>query len=90
MRFWIDSVRWGCLVGVLAHIPAQLVLMQLSSLNSIFLIGVSQLIYIVPLAILAARNSAREMVKGLLIVAGITFLLNAACFGVVFAMLDNF
>ena len=47
-------------------------------------LGVSQFAYIVPLAILAKRNEAPEMAKGLLIAAGVTFLLNAACFGAVF------
>ncbi len=89
MKFWNDSVGWGFLVGVLAHIPVQLVLLPLTSGMSLVAIGLSQLIYIVPLAILAARNSAREMTKGLLIAAGITFLLNAVCFGIVLKSLAD-
>lgn len=47
-----------------------------------FFIGIAQLVYVIP-ALIIARNR-RGIMQGLLIGAGITFLLNAACFGFVF------
>ena len=46
-------------------------------------IGVSQWIYIIPAIVLAFAKGKSHLVKGLLIGAGITFLLNAACAGAV-------
>ncbi len=50
----------GFLVGALTHLPAQVVLAATTGG-----IGVTQLVYLVPLALLAVRNSAPEMAKGL-------------------------
>jgi hypothetical protein len=44
-------------------------------------IGVVQLVYIIPAIIFCRKNTG--MVQGLLIAAGIIFLLNAACFGLI-------
>ena len=50
----------------------------------LWIIGLSQLLYIVP-AILIARGRGRPgIVRGLIIGASLTFLLNAACFGFIF------
>lgn len=46
-----------------------------------FFIGVAQLIYLIP-ALILFRNR-KGVFQGLLIGAGVTFLLNAACFGLV-------
>jgi hypothetical protein len=46
-----------------------------------FGIGIAQLLYIIPAVIICRNNTG--MVHGLLIAAGITFLLNAACYGLV-------
>lgn len=46
-----------------------------------FAIGVVQLVYMIPALILVRHN--RGMVQGMLIAMGITFLVNAACFGYV-------
>jgi hypothetical protein len=48
-----------------------------------FFIGVAQLVYIIPALIICRKNTG--MVQGLLIGAGITLLLNAACFGIMTA-----
>jgi len=45
------------------------------------LIGVVQLVYIIPALIICRKNTG--MVQGILIAAGVTFLLNVACFGFV-------
>lgn len=47
-----------------------------------FGIGIVQFLYLIPALILCRKNSGMQ--QGILIAAGITFLLNAACFGFVF------
>lgn len=44
-------------------------------------IGVSQFLLLGPVLYMARRAQKMELFKGLLIAAGIVFLLNAACFG---------
>ena len=44
-----------------------------------FFIGIAQLIYLIPAFLIFHKK--RGIIQGLLIGAGITFLLNAACFG---------
>ncbi|MFC0211811.1 hypothetical protein ACFFK0_04965 [Paenibacillus chartarius] len=51
-----------------------------------FGIGIVQFLYLIP-AMIFLRNRP-GMVQGLLIVLGVTFLLNAACFGYVFIALN--
>ena len=51
---------------------------------SVFVIGLSQLVYMIPAIILAFSKGKPQLGKGFLIGAGITFLLNAACFGLIF------
>ena len=47
-------------------------------------IGISQLVYMVPAIIISFAKGKPQLGKGFLIGAGITFLLNAACFGLIF------
>lgn len=49
----------------------------------LFGIGVIQALWIVPLWLSFKRRGETESAKGVLLAAGITFLLNAACWGVV-------
>jgi hypothetical protein len=46
----------------------------------LFFFGLAQLIYVVPLALRMRRRSKTEMMKGVIIAATFTFLLNSACF----------
>lgn len=46
-----------------------------------FGVGVTQLVYMIPALILARKHQG--IMQGMLIAMGITFLLNAACFGIV-------
>ncbi|WP_419871196.1 hypothetical protein [Candidatus Pristimantibacillus sp. PTI5] len=46
-----------------------------------FLIGIAQIIYLLPALLIFHKKSG--IVQGLLLGAGITFLLNATCFGLV-------
>jgi hypothetical protein len=45
-------------------------------------VGVTQLVYLGPAALFAFSMKRHRTLTGILIVAGITFLLNATCFGV--------
>ena len=64
-------------IGLLAVLHLLLFIFPFSFL----FIGVAQLVYLIPVLIYFRKN--KGMVQGLLIGAGITFLLNAACFGLV-------
>jgi hypothetical protein len=83
------SAWWGIGLTLLLHllqIPMAILVIALSSDPYAFLIplifwGVSQLIYIIPALIIAYYAKKPHIVKGLLIGASISFLLNAACAG---------
>jgi hypothetical protein len=47
------------------------------------LIGLTQLVYMVPAIVIALRRGRTSLAKGLIIGAAVTFLLNAACWGAV-------
>ena len=64
----------------LIQIPLALATVALS----LIFIGASQLAYIIPAIIIVKRKGRPGMVKGLIIGASITFLLNAACTGLIF------
>lgn len=57
---------------------------------SLVLIGLIQLFYIIPAIIIANVKGRKGIVQGLLIGAGITFLVNAACFGIVLSMFASY
>ena len=52
-------------------------------------IGLTQLLYVIPAIIIASRKGRKGIVKGLIIMAGITFLLNAACWGFMLAVFTS-
>ena len=54
------------------------------ALFAFFGIGIAQLVYVVPLLIWTRSKGERSTFKGIVIAASVTFLLNAACFGVLF------
>jgi hypothetical protein len=56
---------------------------------SVFLIGVTQVVYVVPAAIISWKHGNRNVSKGVMIGAGITVLLNATCTAIVFGSLGN-
>jgi Na+/proline symporter len=51
---------------------------------AVLFIGVSQLLYIVPAVVIARRRGRPGLAKGLIIGAALTFLLNSACWFVVY------
>jgi len=72
--------RVGIFAGWVAL--AQVVLGLATGGVSVFFVGVSQLLAVVPLAIYAAKKKDNLLLKVTLIGAGVVFMLNAACFGV--------
>jgi hypothetical protein len=57
---------------------------DLPFLFPIFFIGISQLLYMLPAILIAQGKDRPQLAKGFMIGAAITFLLNAACTGLVF------
>jgi hypothetical protein len=76
----------------LAQVPTAFILLTiLSGERGLYLtflplryIGLSQLVYMIPVILIARRKGETQTFKGLIIGASITFLLNAACNGLVF------
>lgn len=55
--------------------------------NFILFIGVFQLIYVIPLVVIAKVKRKTAFIKGAIVAASLTFLLNATCFGLfIFAL----
>jgi hypothetical protein len=86
------SQQWeiwrGIGLALLLHL-IQIPFAFVTSFFSLIFIGVSQLVYLIP-AILHYRSLGRRcVVKGLIIAAAITFLLNATCTAIFFAALSN-
>ena len=81
LAFSIGSVILGIvintrLVGMVANI----------AIFSIFGIGIAQLAYIIPLIIYLARRQAWALMKGVIIGAILTFLLNGGCWFLLYAV----
>jgi hypothetical protein len=74
--------------GIGAGLNILLMVAVAAMVNPIVLIGAGlvQLVWIVPMYLSFRRQGATETAKGILLAAGIVFLLNAACFGLVMTM----
>ena len=77
------SVSWGVRQVVLLHV-LQLPVAAMSIGLSLAVMSVSQLIYVIPALIIARRKGHEDTVKGIIIAASVTALLNIACTGYVF------
>lgn len=90
-----DSVQAGIALTVLLHILAYFVFVAVVALLDfndslrpilvLLFVGVLQLVYMLPAYLIAISRKRRLTARGLLIGATVTFLLNAACFGVALA-----
>jgi hypothetical protein len=78
----------GIGLGLLPQL-IQIPLAAVTSLISLVFIGVSQLLYIIPVIVIYGRRRRPGIVKGLAIAAALTFLLNGACAAIFFAMLAS-
>ena len=77
------SVAWGIGQVVLLHV-VQLPVAAMTIGLSLAVMSVSQLIYVIPALIIARRKGHEDTVKGIIIAASVTALLNIACTGYVF------
>ena len=75
----IHEVWKGIGLTVLLHL-IQLLFFRITFAPAWF-IGITQLVYIVPAILFFRKRGRTGIVKGLIIGAAITFLLNVACFG---------
>jgi hypothetical protein len=80
-----DSVGSGLLRLLLLH----LFQIPLSVVGGPVWIGLSQLVYVIPQHFAYAKRGQKECLRGLWLGAGITFLLNAGCFGIVLFQLSH-
>ena len=77
------SVAWGVGQVLLLHV-LQLPVAAMTIGLSLAVMSVSQLIYVIPALIIARRKGHEDTVKGIIIAASVTVLLNIACTGYVF------
>jgi hypothetical protein len=77
----------GVGLALLMHL-IQIPLAAVTVFISLIFMGVSQLLYIVPAIVIYRRRGRPGVVKGLIIAAAITFLLNATCSALVLGNLN--
>ena len=77
------SVAWGVGQVLLFHL-LQIPLAAMTMFLSLAVISVSQLAYVIPAIVMARRKGYEDTVKGIIIAASVTALLNIACTGYVF------
>ena len=77
------SVVWGFGQVLLFHL-LQIPLAAVTMFLSLAVISVSQLAYVIPAIVVARRKGHEETVKGIIIAASVSALLNIACTGYVF------
>jgi hypothetical protein len=77
------SIAWGVGQILLWHL-AQIPLAFMTMFLSLAVICVSQLAYVIPAIIIARRKGHDNTVKGIIIAASLTALLNIACSGYIF------
>jgi Na+/proline symporter len=83
--------EWVLGIGLLLLLHLiQIPLAVMSVGVSLVAIGLSQLLYVIPAIIIYRRKNRPGMVKGLIIGAAITFLLNGACTALFFLNPPNF
>lgn len=77
------SVGWGIGQILLWHL-VQIPVGAVTFFFGLILISVSQLVYVIPAIIIARRKGEEKTVKGIIIAASLTALLNIACTGYFF------
>ena len=80
-----DTVGTGVVRLLLLH----LLQVPLSVVGGPIWIGLSQLFYVIPQHVVFKRQGRSACIRGLWIGAGVTFLLNAGCFGIVMMSLSS-
>jgi hypothetical protein len=77
------SIAWGVGQILLWHLT-QIPIAAMTMFLSLAVICVSQLAYVIPAIIIARRKGHDNTVKGIIIAASLTALLNIACTGYLF------
>lgn len=80
-----DTVGTGILRLLLLH----LIQFPLMVVGGPIWIGISQLVYVIPQHFAFKKQGRNACIRGLWIGAGVTFLLNAGCFGIVLLSLSS-
>ncbi len=81
-----DNVGMGCLYWILGLLATSFTLAITFKDLAIVLgvaIGVAQFVFVIPLWIYLHKTQRRQTLKGLLVSAGVAFLLNGGCFAIV-------
>ena len=90
-----DSVGYGLLAGIALHVVVGgLLVLALNLVNPeigagiLVACGLAQLVYMLPAIGMARVRGLNGIVRGLQLVAALTFLLNASCWGLVMVSLS--
>jgi hypothetical protein len=75
--------------GVVRLLLLHLLQVPLTVVGGPIWIGISQLFYVVPQHFAFKKQGRSACIRGLWLAAGVTFLLNAGCFGIVLASLST-
>jgi hypothetical protein len=81
------SVPWGVCLVMMFHM-LQIPLAFITFYLSLAVICVSQLAYVIPAIVVARRKGHSDTVKGIIIAASVSALLNVACTGYVFYWME--
>ena len=84
-----DSVALGFFGAVLADIVAGFVLGQSEGAIAVIFLGAIQWLWFIPAIIIFRQQERRRLARGIIIAGSIVFLLNAAGWGICFAMLGK-
>lgn len=84
-----NSIVHGLVVGVALHAAGAAISSVTTGFTTLLFIGLLQLIYLGPAMMIYGTQRRTETVKGIAIVLAITFLINAACFGLVMGSLSG-
>jgi len=82
-----EEIWRGIGLALLMHL-IQLPLAAVTVFLSLVFMGISQLLYIIPAIVIYRRRGRPGVVKGLIIAAAVTFLLNATCTALVLGNLN--
>lgn len=87
--FFRNTVRSGVITGLLLQLLQAVFAASIFGFFLVIFWGVTQIVYMLPAILWARSKGYFELAKGLLIAAGVCFLLNALCTGVVFFLLGS-
>ena len=85
-----DSIKAGVRTALLLHLAALGFCLMISMMTRVIptfgalllpliFVGLSQLVYLIPAAVMQKRRGRPQAMKGIILVAAITLLLNATC-----------